>query len=201
MVATREADAAGPVMLCYDGSEEAAEAITYAGRLLSGRAAVVVSVWKPIVEEELSAATKPPVADPVQANERQRKAAEQLAKEGIRRASSVGFEAEPLVVEADGPLWEAIEIVAEEHDATLVVCGTRRSGVKAALPTNLSTALVTHASRPVLVVPSAKAATERVREAQEERRHRPTVAKAVAAAAGRAKQMRPASRTSRGQRR
>ena len=202
MVATREADAAQPVMLCYDGSEEAAEAITYAGRLLSGWAAVVVSAWKPIIEEELSAATKPPVGDPVEANERQRKAAVQFANQGVRLASSAGFEAEPLVVEADGPLWEAIEIVAEERNATLVVCGTRRSGVKAALPTNLSTALVTHASRPVLVVPSAKAATERVREVQEERRHRPTVAKAVGAAAGRAKQMGSASRaTSRGQRR
>jgi nucleotide-binding universal stress UspA family protein len=202
MVTAREAGAAGPVVLCYDGSEEAAEAISYAGRLLSGRAAVVVSAWEPIIEEELSTATKPPTADLVEANERQRRAAEQFATQGVRLASSAGFEAEPLVFEADGPLWEAIEIVAEERDAMLVVCGTRRSGVKAALPTNLSTALVTHASRPVLVVPSAKAASERVREVQEERRHRPTVASAVATAAGRAKQMASASRaTRRGQRR
>jgi nucleotide-binding universal stress UspA family protein len=201
MAATRAASPTGPVILCYDGSKEAGEAIAYAGELLRGLPAVVISVWKPIIEEELSPAMTPPVADPVDANPRQRKAAEQFAAHGIKLASDAGFEAEPVVAKADGPLWEAIEIVAEERDARLVVCGARGRGVKAALPSNLSTALVMHASRPVLVVPSVKAATERLRDIQD-RRRRPAMGKAVAAAAGRAKQIASQSRSPRrGQRR
>jgi hypothetical protein len=41
--------------------------------------------------------------------------------------------------------------------------------MKAALPGNLATALVNHASRPLLVVPSARAAAQRVRDLMEER--------------------------------
>jgi hypothetical protein len=55
--------------------------------------------------------------------------------------------------------------------------------VKAALPGNLAGALVNHASRAVLVVPSAKAAAERVRDAQEERASRIKGSKRVAAVA------------------
>jgi hypothetical protein len=41
--------------------------------------------------------------------------------------------------------------------------------MKAALPGNLATSLVNHASRPLLVVQSSKAAAQRVREFMEER--------------------------------
>ena len=34
-----------PVLLCFDGSDEAARAIAHAGRLLGTRQAVVLSVW------------------------------------------------------------------------------------------------------------------------------------------------------------
>jgi nucleotide-binding universal stress UspA family protein len=177
----------GPVILCYDGSKEAAEAIGYAGELLAGRPAVVVTVWKPIVEEALSPGMTPPVADPAEANRRQLAAARQFAQRGTRLAEDAGFHAEALVVMADGPLWEAVEVVAEARDAKAIVCGTRHSGVKAALPGNLASALVTRASRAVLVVPSAKAADERVRDVEEERSHRGAVPRAVAGAASRAK--------------
>jgi nucleotide-binding universal stress UspA family protein len=171
---------AGSVILCYDGSKEAGEAVAHAAELLPGWPAIVVSVWKPIIEEALSTPMTPPVADPVDANERQRKSAEQIAGQGVRLASRAGLQAKPLVVEADGPLWEAIELVAEEHDAKVIVSGTRRSGVKAALPGNLASALVAHASRPVLVVPSAKAAAERERDVQDERSRRRPVPRALA---------------------
>ncbi len=158
-----------PVLLCYDGSPEAAEAIAHAGALLRGRPAIVVSAWKEILEETLSTAMTPPVADLVDANKRERESAEQFATQGVRLAERAGFRAQRLVVKADGPLWEAIELVAEEHDAKLVVCGTGRSGIKAALPGNLASALVNHASRPLLVVPSARAAAQRVRDIREDR--------------------------------
>jgi nucleotide-binding universal stress UspA family protein len=194
MTTAREARSAGPVILCYDGSNEAAEAIAYAGELLPGSPAVVVGAWQPIIEEALSTAMTPPVTDPVEANPRERTSAEQFAAKGAQLASEAGLWAEPLVVEAEGPLWEAVELLAEERNAKLIVCGTDRSGVRAALPGNLASALVTHASRPVLVVPSAQAAAERIRDVQEKRSSRHTLSRAVAVAAVRAKQMASAAR-------
>jgi nucleotide-binding universal stress UspA family protein len=168
-MSARQGEHERPVILCYDGSPEAAEAIAHAGELLRGRPAIVVSAWKEILEETLSTAMTRPVADLVDANKRERESAEQFATQGVRLAERAGFRAQPLVVKADGPLWEAIELVAEEHDAKLVVCGTGRSGIKAALPGNLASALVNHASRPLLVVPSARAAAQRIRDIREDR--------------------------------
>ena len=68
-----------------------------------------------------------------------------------------------LVVMAYGRTWEAIEGVVESRDAELVACGTSRSGLKGELPGNLADSLVERCSRPVLVVPSPKAAAERRR--------------------------------------
>jgi nucleotide-binding universal stress UspA family protein len=163
-----------PLVICYDGSPGAAGAIAYAAQLLPGSPAVVVTVWKPIVEELLAGPGEaPPISDPVEANERQQRAATELARDGTRRATAAGLEAEPLVVMADGPLWEAIEEVAVERDARVIVCGTSRSGLKSALPGNLAGVLVQRSSRPVLVVPSAKAAAER-RQAFEKEHRRAT---------------------------
>jgi hypothetical protein len=36
-----------PVLLCFDGSDDAAAAIAMAGEILGARKAVVLSVWKP----------------------------------------------------------------------------------------------------------------------------------------------------------
>jgi nucleotide-binding universal stress UspA family protein len=157
-----------PVILCYDGSEEAADAIAFAGELLSGRPAIVVAAWKPIIEEALSTGMTPPVTDPAEVNERERKTTEWIAAEGARIASQAGFDAQPLAVRADGPLWLAIELAAEDAEARLIVCATRRRGVTAVLPGNLAGALVNHATCAVLVVPSAHAAAERVRDVKDE---------------------------------
>ena len=96
-----------PVIICHDGSSEAIAAVEYAGALLPRARAVIVTLWRPLAEESLAPAGRPPASDP-----------------------------------------------AESEDA-----------------------LVLHVSRPVLVVPSVKAATERRREAEERLRvHRPLAA-------------------------
>jgi nucleotide-binding universal stress UspA family protein len=169
MAAARHADPDGPVLLCYDGSPEAAEAIEHAGTLLPSHSAIVLTVWKELYEETLSTGMTRPVSDLVQVNERERVAAEKTAAQGVRIAERAGFRTRPLVVNARGPLWEAIEAVAEDEDIRLIVCGTGRSGLKTALPGNLASALVNHASRALLVVPSARAAAQRARELIEHR--------------------------------
>jgi nucleotide-binding universal stress UspA family protein len=158
------------ILICYDGSPESVDAVGYAARLVPGARAVVVTVWKPIVEELLAGPPDaPPISDPAEANERQHRTAVDIARDGSRRASQAGLEPESLVLKATGPLWEAIEKAAGERDAQLIVCGTSRSGVKSALPGNLASALVHHSSHPVLVVPSAKAAAERRRTTEKDR--------------------------------
>lgn len=152
----------GPVLICYDGSKKAAEALAYAAALLPGAPAVVVTVWKPLVGEMLATAgAAPPIADPAEANERQRRAAKELAREGSTAASQAGLAVDAMIVEATGPIWEAIEETAKERDARLIVCGTDRSGLRTALPGSVASALVEHASRPVLVRPSSQASAER----------------------------------------
>jgi nucleotide-binding universal stress UspA family protein len=170
MSATSDTRPAKPVIICYDGSPEATEAVDYVAALFPGGSAVIVSVWKPVIEEVVApSALAPPVADPVEARQSTRRAAIEAARDGVRRAESAGLSAESIVIETTGPMWKAIEDVASTHDALLIACGTRRSGMKSALPGNLANALVQHASRPVLIVPSGKAAAERRREAQKEK--------------------------------
>jgi nucleotide-binding universal stress UspA family protein len=168
MPSAPEAGSGRTVILCYDGSPQAAEAIVYAGQLLPRWHAIVVVVWSRVIEEALATAMTPPVADPADANTLARKSAEGFAEDGAEFAAKAGLDAEGMVVEADGPRWYAIERVAEERAAMLVVCGTRHSGMATALPQTLAGALVAHSSRPVLVVPSAKAAADRLREAEQE---------------------------------
>jgi nucleotide-binding universal stress UspA family protein len=167
------AQAAGPdspLLICYDASPEAADAVTYVAGLFPGARAVVVTVWKPIIEEVLAGPPDaPPISDPAEAGERQHQAALVIAEQGTRLAAKAGLDAEAAVVRAADSIWEAVEEAAEKLDARLIACGTSRSGVKTALPGNLASALVQHASRAVLVVPSAKAAAARRRATKKER--------------------------------
>jgi nucleotide-binding universal stress UspA family protein len=154
-----------PVLICYDGSPPAVEAIDYAAALLPGARTAVVTVWKPILEAILAVALgpAPPISDLADADERQRRAAEDVARDGARRGSHAGLEAEPLPIQASGAIWETIERVAREQEARLIVCGTGRGPLTAALPGSVSMALAQHASRPLAIVPSQKAAAERQR--------------------------------------
>jgi nucleotide-binding universal stress UspA family protein len=159
-----------PLLICYDASPEATDAIAFVASLIPGARAVVVTVWKPIIEELLAGPPDaPPISDPADANERQHQAALVVAEQGARLASKAGLHAEAGVVQATDSIWEAIEDAADRFHAQLIACGTRRSGVAAALPGNLASALVQHSSRAVLVVPSAKAAAERRRATKSER--------------------------------
>jgi nucleotide-binding universal stress UspA family protein len=165
-------DSSGPVALCYDGSKHAAEAIDAAATLLRGATAVVVTVWTPVREAlvAVSLGPAPAITDPGEGDERQRRAAQQLAEEGSRRATEAGLEARPLAVRGGTRVWEAIEATADELGAPLIVCGTRRTGPVSALLDTVPGALVNHAARAVMVIPSAAAAAERRRALRDEER-------------------------------
>jgi nucleotide-binding universal stress UspA family protein len=167
MAATKEDER--PLVLCYDGSREAKDALGFAARRLPRAHALVVTVWKPISEAlmAVSLGPAPLISDPTDADDRQRRAAEELAREGARRASDAGLRAEPLVVRAKDTIWEAIVKVAQDRDAELIVCGAqeRATSVETAVLSRLPIALLLHADRPVLVVPApASQASRRPRK-------------------------------------
>jgi nucleotide-binding universal stress UspA family protein len=155
-----------PVVICYDGTPEAVEALEFVAELLPGMPAIVVSVWKPVIEEALAAAGRqvPPISDIAQGSEREQHTAVGVARDGARRASDAGLDAEAVAVETVKSVWEAVEQVALDARARLIACGTAKSGMKATVPTALPNALVHHSTNPVLVVPSSKAAAARRRE-------------------------------------
>ncbi len=144
-----------PSLLCYDGSEPAKHAIERAAGLLRGRGAVVLSVWQPTAglgSFAWSGATE----DMLSYVELDRLAAElggRIVDEGVRVARAAGMQAEPLAVKATGPVWKTILEIADRHDASTIVIGSRGlTGLRSMLMGSVSTAVVHHADRPTLVI-------------------------------------------------
>jgi nucleotide-binding universal stress UspA family protein len=145
----------GPLLICYDGSEDAKHAIERAGNLLPDRHALVLTVWQPIAGGASLAWAGMSISG-VNSAELDRAAAEEggrIADEGVRIAQGAGLRAEPVVVEATGPVWKTILDIADQLDAAMIVMGSRGlTGVRSMLLGSVSNALAHHADRPTLVV-------------------------------------------------
>jgi nucleotide-binding universal stress UspA family protein len=156
----RASGSAGPLLLCYDGSPEATQAIERTGRLLAGRHALVVTVWQRTAGLAGSAWWPGANAGTVDFFEFDRAAAEaggRVAAAGARIAREAGLEAEPLAAEADGPVWRTIVEISDRHDAAAIVMGSRGlTGVRSMLLGSVSSAVLRHADRPTLVIPPAQ---------------------------------------------
>ncbi|MEO6859890.1 MAG: universal stress protein [Solirubrobacteraceae bacterium] len=158
-VSSTKSEVVAPVLLCFDGSEDAAAAIATAGRLLGSRPAVVLTVWEPVrVWEPYDPATviSAPLArlasEELGLDEIAADLAREKAERGLALARDAGFDATSRI--ARGKTWRTICEVAEELDAEPIVVGARGLGrVESALLGGVSSAVVVHASRPVLVVP------------------------------------------------
>jgi nucleotide-binding universal stress UspA family protein len=149
----------GPLILCYDGSEGARDAIQHAGGLFAGRRAVVLTAWRSVPVPGSLGMGGEAAAFMVNSVELDRAAAERggrLADEGVRIARDAGLQAEPLPVKAAGSIWETIIEVANRHDAATIVMGSRGvSGLRAMFLGSVSSAVVHHADRPTLIVRQA----------------------------------------------
>jgi len=144
------------VLLCYDGSEGAREAIRHAGALLHSRRALVLTVWQPLAGLDYLAWAGESVgmANSVELDRAAADAGALMASEGERLADAAGFgDSESLAVEAIGPVWKTITDVAEAHDAGVIVLGSRGlAGLRSLLLGSVSNAVVHHTDRPTLVV-------------------------------------------------
>jgi nucleotide-binding universal stress UspA family protein len=161
------------VLLCFDGSEPARQAIERAGQVLGERSAIVLTVWEsvgsailrrtPTGASDLAREARE-VSEEVVEELDSRTAANALATatEGAELASAAGFDARPLApraiaraVERDSAtVWRAVLAAADEADAELIVLGSRgRSGVASMLLGSVSYGVVHNSTRPVLIVP------------------------------------------------
>lgn len=154
---------ASPALICFDGSDDAAAAIATAGAMLAPREAVVLTVWEPVASWApsdpatiLSAPLSRLVSKALGFDEAVRDVARELTEQGTELATQAGFQAQERLEK--GKPWHVICRVADELNSEPIVVGARGLGrVESTLLGSVSSAVVFHAKRPVLVVPHQKA--------------------------------------------
>jgi nucleotide-binding universal stress UspA family protein len=152
-----------PVVVAFDGSPEATEAVRAAATLFRDRLLVVVTVWEPAlaIAATMTPVTEigggsyiPPAPEEIEAvDEAQLAHAQAAADAGVRIATEAGATAEALPVPDSTDVAHTILSIAEERDAAALVVGSRGMGrVKSAFVGSTSHKLLHETRRPVLVV-------------------------------------------------
>lgn len=148
-----------PIVLAYDGSASAEAAVREAGHLFAGRRALVVTTWQvPLSAMPSVVGGIPAPAFSAGAEEEIERAtrgrAQAIATHGARLAREAGFgECDGHAEQAHGPIWQALLAFADAVDADVLVVGARGlSHMKGVLLGSVSSAVLQHATRPVLVL-------------------------------------------------
>ena len=140
-----------PILICYDGSDDARRAIVVAGSLLGGRNAVVLSVG-PI--ETVAGDYTAIDPDAMKIDDLVHQDTLTRASAGADLARAAGFRAEARS-EVDSPTWSSVVDVADEIDAAVIVIGSRGlRGLKEIVAGSLAHEIAEHAGRPVLIAPA-----------------------------------------------
>ena len=145
-------DPQGPFVLCYDGAETAERAIRVAPVVTGrGRPARVLYLYKPterslgIAQAVTGGRIDAPVSSEAEAHD--------VVDAGVAIAREAGFDAEPLLLDADRKTAEIIAATADDLDAPAIVMGQRgMSGFKSALLGSVSRSVVDAYHRPVIIV-------------------------------------------------
>lgn len=148
------------VLICYDGSDRAAHAIAVTAKLFPGAQAHVLNVWEPM--ERIIArysALGPYLGESVgDADSDIAGEAGTTAGEGAKLAADAGLDAKAHTAPLRTTVWEAVLAAADELDADVIITGTRSlHGVREALSSTLSHALIQHSRRAVLAIPAQPA--------------------------------------------
>jgi nucleotide-binding universal stress UspA family protein len=151
------------ILIAYDGSEDAREAINGAAKLFPAQPATIVTVWQRFVETMAgTGAGMAVVLDYDELDLAAEKAAVEKATDGAQLAGAAGLQATPRTAIAVGKVADTILFEAAELDAAAVVMGSRGlGGVKSLLLGSVSHAVLQNADRPVVVVPSPDVAKNR----------------------------------------
>lgn len=149
--------ATAPLVIAYDGSEEAQLAVERAAGLWAGRPAIVLTIWQsarevaPAAVVALSGSVAEDALGALDAGAE--RAAGALAEEGAVLARRHGLSATSATAPARGNVWATISHAAGDRGAAVIVVGSRgRSGIRSAVLGSTSAGLVHHARQPVLVV-------------------------------------------------
>jgi nucleotide-binding universal stress UspA family protein len=160
------------ILICYDGSVDSKAAIEHAAELLSAEPATVLTVWEPF--SHLLARTPAGFVaattneDMERVDRVTRENAERRAQEGGDLARDAGFEAHPRTCSQESTVSDAILSEADEVGASAIVMGSRGlTGLKSLLLGSVSHAVIQHADRAVMVVPSPDVAAARGRARRE----------------------------------
>ncbi len=154
------------LLIAYDGSEQASEAIAYAGQIFpAGTRATVLFAWEPALVGASAIGLAVPL--PEGEIEHEGELAERVSDDGAERARKAGFDAAGRAEESTDATWRTIVDAADREDVDLIVMGTRGlSGVKTLLLGSVSHQVAQHAARPVLIVPGREV-SDRRRAAEE----------------------------------
>jgi nucleotide-binding universal stress UspA family protein len=153
-------DPAPRLLIAYDGSDLATEAIAVAARLFGPGARATILYVCELMD-----------AMPIPGGEAQAEArAERLAEEGAQHARALGLAAEASVEYGMSSPWRTIVDTAARDGADLIVMGARgRSGMRSLLLGSCSHHVAQHALSPVLIAPDSEIGGARRAAAQEVR--------------------------------
>jgi nucleotide-binding universal stress UspA family protein len=162
-------EASAPILIAYDGSPSADHAVREAGRLLRGRQALVVVVYKQGVGFELEDLPAVSIGAPpapldirtaLEVDEELAERSRMMAQHGAELAREAGFEAEALAVadDVDTAVAETIVTVAREQSADAIVVGAHgHSRLSEAVLGSTSRHVIRRARCPVVIARPAQA--------------------------------------------
>ena len=154
-----------PLLIAYDGSPHADRAIMAAAALMPGRPVLVLTVWRSVRHAAASTRIALPedvIAGGVAALDAEAQdEASRLAEQGARLARTSELQASAIAAQLHGSAAATILTVADEHDASLVVVGSRgHSAVRSTILGSVTYGLLHATRRPTLVARDV-AATDR----------------------------------------
>jgi len=145
-------------LICYDGSPSAKRALSVAASALDGAPAVLLHVWNPpqrVLADSFGVSEDTAVLNTDKLQTIIEHHAAEIVADGEALAGRLGFSVTSRQEVNRSSIWQTILDIADEVDASLIVTGTHGStAVQSGLLGSVSNALVHHARRPVLVVPS-----------------------------------------------
>jgi nucleotide-binding universal stress UspA family protein len=148
---------ADTVLVAYDGSESAQAAIQQAASLFPDRPLLVLSVARSVAAAGSASIAGIPAGVAGEAiarlDEETQRQAGALAHEGATAAEAAGLKATAVGALSDGTIWGAIVRAAEDENVAAVMVGSRgRSDLRSALLGSVSSGVIHHCDRPVVVV-------------------------------------------------
>jgi hypothetical protein len=111
------------ILICFDGSTDAKEAIAHGAPLLRGQRATVLTVWSPF--DAVALGLSGGVEDMQANDEAGRLHAEHQAQVGARLAIEAGFDAEPRTADRRTTIADAILGEADTLEARALRQGAR----------------------------------------------------------------------------